>query len=167
MSGRPILQRLPRRRTGGRIERLVARIVFLEFSIIAAICFLTSTFYFYAVLTVTPFSFEYLSAALLIALLIVLLSLGFKQYVAIQAQPRDRFMLSGLGAVALGFSLFLSCLFLFKIGDWYSRGTFFSQFLGLRLRCCLCAGGTQPCPPRDTIRLIRGTQGRPCRRRQI
>ena len=116
---------------GGRIERLVARIVVLEFSIIAAICFLTSTVYFYAVLTVTPPTLEYLSAALLNALLIVLLSLGFKQYVAIQAQPRDRFMLSGLGAVALGFSLFLSCLFLFKIGDWYSRGTFFSQFLGV------------------------------------
>ena len=116
---------------GRRIERLIARIVIIEFSTIAATCFLTSTLYFYAVLTAAPSTAEYVSAALLIALLIVLLSLGFKQYVAIQAQPRDRFMLSGLGAVALGFSLFLSCLFLFKIGDWYSRGTFFSQFIGV------------------------------------
>ena len=116
---------------GRRIERLLARIVIIEFSTIAATCFLTSTLYFYAVLTAAPSTAEYVSAALLIALLIVLLSLGFKQYVAIQAQPRDRFMLSGLGAVALGFSLFLSCLFLFKIGDWYSRGTFFSQFIGV------------------------------------
>src|SRR6202046_2711140 len=99
---------------GRRIERLLARIVIIEFSTIAATCFLTSTLYFYAVLTAAPSTAEYVSAALLIALLIVLLSLGFKQYVAIQAQPRDRFMLSGLGAVALGFSLFLSCLFLFK-----------------------------------------------------
>lgn len=113
---------------GGRIERLLARIIVIEFSTIAATCFLASTFYFFAVLTVAPSAFEYVSAALLIALLIILLSLGFKQYVAIQAQARDRFMLGGLGAVALGFSLFLSCLFLFKIGDWYSRGTFFSQF---------------------------------------
>ena len=116
---------------GGRLERLLARIIVIEFSTIAATCFLTSTLYFYAVLTVAPATFEYVSAALLIALLIVLLSLGFKQYVAISAQARDRFMVSGLGAVALGFSLFLSCLFLFKIGDWYSRGTFFSQFFGV------------------------------------
>jgi Undecaprenyl-phosphate glucose phosphotransferase len=96
---------------------------------IATTCFVTSSLYFYAVLAVAPFSFEYLSAALLIALSIVLLSLALKQYVAIQAQARDRFMLSGLGSVALGFSLFLSALFLLKIGDWYSRGTFFIQFL--------------------------------------
>ena len=115
----------------GRIEHLLARIIVVEFLAVAATCFVTSTLYFYAVLTVAPSNFEYVSAALLIALLIVLLSLGLKQYVAIQAQPRDRFMLGGLGAVALGFSLFLSCLFLFKIGDWYSRGTFFSQFFGV------------------------------------
>jgi Undecaprenyl-phosphate glucose phosphotransferase len=41
-------------------------------------------------------------------------------------------MWSGLGVVALGFSLLLSFLFLFKIGDWYSRGTFFTQFV------CVC-----------------------------
>ena len=82
-----------------------------------------------------------LSAALLIAFLIVLLSLGFKQYVRIQSQPRDRFMLGGLGAVALGFSLFLSFLFLFKIGDWYSRGTFFTSSLASALQCSSCVGG--------------------------
>jgi Undecaprenyl-phosphate glucose phosphotransferase len=115
----------------GRLERLIARIIILELFTIAATCFLTSTLYFYAVLTVAPPTSEYVSAALLIALLIVLLSLGLKQSRSIQAQPLDRFMLGGLGAVALGFSLFLSCLFLFKIGDWYSRGTFFSQFIGV------------------------------------
>jgi Undecaprenyl-phosphate glucose phosphotransferase len=116
---------------GRRIERLLARIIAIEFFTIAATCFITSTLYYYAVLAVAPPTSEYASAALLIALLIVLLSLGLKQYVAIQAKPRDRFRLSGLGAVGLGFSLFLSCLFLFKIGDWYSRGTFFSQFFGV------------------------------------
>ena len=123
-----------------RIERLLARIVVIEFLAIAATCFITSTLYFYAVLTVAPPNFEYVSAALFIALLIVLLSLGFKQYVAIQAQSRDRYMLSGLGAVALGFSLFLSCLFLFKIGDWYSRGTFFSQFFCVAAAILLMRG---------------------------
>jgi Undecaprenyl-phosphate glucose phosphotransferase len=129
-------------RTGGRrIERLLAGIIAIEFSTIAATCFITSTLYFYLVLTVAPPTSEYTSAALLIALLVVVLSLGFKQYVAIQAQPRDRFMLGGFGAVALGFSLFLSCLFLFKIGDWYSRGTFFSQFVGVGAITLFLRGG--------------------------
>ena len=123
-----------------RIERLLAKIIFIEFSTIAATCFLTSNLYFYAVLTVAPSTFEYVSAALSIALLIVLFSLAFKQYVAIQAQPRDRFMLNGLGAVALGFSLFLSLLFLFKIGDWYSRATFFSQFFGVAVTVLVMRG---------------------------
>ena len=127
---------------GERIERLLARIVVIEFLAIAATCFITSNLYFYAVLTVAPSNFEYVSAALFIALLIVLLSLGLKQYVAIQAQPRDRFMLGGLGAVALGFSFFLSCLFLFKIGDWYSRATFFSQFFGVGAAVLLMRGLT-------------------------
>jgi len=63
----------------------------------------------------------------------LLAALGFKHYVGIQAQSRDRFMWSGIGAVALAFSLFLSLLFVFKIADWYSRGTFFfSVYWGLR-----------------------------------
>ena len=54
----------------------------------------------------------------------------FKHYVGVQVQSRDRFLWSGIGAVALAFSLFLSLLFVFKIADWYSRGTFFFQFIG-------------------------------------
>ena len=117
---------------GSRVERLLIKIIALEFLTVAATCFFTSIIYFYAVLTTSPPTFEYATAALLIAFLISLLALGFKQYVRIQSQPRDRFMWSSLGAVALGFSLFLSFLFLFKIGDWYSRGTFFTQFF------CVC-----------------------------
>ncbi|HSY28189.1 MAG TPA: hypothetical protein VK832_11840, partial [Burkholderiaceae bacterium] len=59
-----------------------------------------------------------------------MVALSFKQYVAIQAQSRDRYMWSGIGTTLLAFSLFLSVLFLFKIADWYSRGTFFFQFFG-------------------------------------
>src|SRR5262249_33049622 len=68
--------------------------------------------------------------ALSIAFLVLLAALVFKHYVGVQAQSRDRFMWSGIGAVALAFSLFLSLLFVFKIADWYSRGLFFFQFVG-------------------------------------
>jgi Undecaprenyl-phosphate glucose phosphotransferase len=61
---------------------------------------------------------------------VLLTALGFKHYVGIQAKSRDWFMWSGIGAVALAFSVFLSMLFVLKIADWYSRGTFFFQFVG-------------------------------------
>src|SRR5262249_53579165 len=106
-----------------RIERLLARVIILEFLAIAATCFLTSVIYFKAALTQWPPAVEYVTAAFLIAALVVLPSLAFKQYNTIQSQARDRFMWSGLGAVFLAFAAFLSILFLCKIANWYSRGT--------------------------------------------
>jgi Undecaprenyl-phosphate glucose phosphotransferase len=98
---------------------------------IAGTCFLTSVIYFKTALTQWPPIFEYVTAAFLIAALVLLPALGFKQYNAIQARARDRFMWGGMGAVIIAFAAFLSILFLFKIANWYSRGTFFLQFLGV------------------------------------
>jgi Undecaprenyl-phosphate glucose phosphotransferase len=114
----------------GRLERLLVRIVALEFLLIAGTCYLTSAIYYGTFLATWPPIEHYVPAALSIALLVLLTALGFKHYIGVQAQSRDRFMWSGIGAVALAFSLFLSLLFVFKIADWYSRGTFFFQFMG-------------------------------------
>jgi Undecaprenyl-phosphate glucose phosphotransferase len=112
----------------GRLEQLLARIVAGEFLVIAATCYLASLVYFGAFLPVWPATDQYITAAVSIALLVLINALCFKHYVRVQAQSRDRFMWNGLGAVALAFSLFLSLLFVFKVADWYSRGTFFFQF---------------------------------------
>jgi Undecaprenyl-phosphate glucose phosphotransferase len=114
----------------GRLERLLVRIVALESLLVAGTCYITSAIYYETFLATWPPIEQYVPAALFIAFLVLLTALGFKHYVGIQAQPRDRFMWSGIGAVALAFSLFLSLLFVFKIADWYSRGTFFFQFIG-------------------------------------
>jgi Undecaprenyl-phosphate glucose phosphotransferase len=114
----------------GRLERLLVQIVALEFLVITATCYLASAIYHETFLSTWPPFEQYVPAALSIALLVLLAALGFKHYVGVQAQSRDRFMWSGIGAVALAFSLFLSLLFVFKIADWYSRGTFFFQFIG-------------------------------------
>src|SRR5262249_8983640 len=82
-----------------RIERLLARVVVLEFLATAATCFLTGVIYFKTALTQWPPAFEYVTAAFLIAVLVVLPSLCFKQYNMIQSQARDRFMWGGMGAV--------------------------------------------------------------------
>src|SRR5262249_5243422 len=114
----------------GRLERLLVQIVALEFLVIAATCYLASAIYYETFLSTWPPVEQYVPAALSIALLVLLTALGFKHYVGVQMQSRDRFMWSGIGAMALAFSLFLSLLFVFKIADWYSRGTFFFQFIG-------------------------------------
>jgi len=124
----------------GRIERLLALIVAIEFIAIAGSCYLTSLIYYELVLEAWPPTIEYVTAALLIAFLVLATAIGFRQYVAIQAQTRDRYMWSGIGAVALGFSLFLSVLFVFKISDWYSRGTFYSQFLSVSAAMLIARG---------------------------
>jgi Undecaprenyl-phosphate glucose phosphotransferase len=71
---------------------------------------------------------QYVGAALAIASLVTVISIGFGQLQAMQTQPLHKFMWSGLGAVLLAFSFFLSALLLFKLADDYSRGTFLFQF---------------------------------------
>jgi hypothetical protein len=114
----------------GRLERLLVRVVVLEFFLVASTCYITSAIYYETFLAKWPPIEQYVPAALFIAFLVLLTALGFKHYVGIQAKSRDWFMWSGIGAVALAFSLFLSVLFVLKIADWYSRGTFFFQFIG-------------------------------------
>jgi Undecaprenyl-phosphate glucose phosphotransferase len=115
----------------GRIERLLAAIIAAEFFVVAGTSFLTSVAYYELVLTAWPSTEEYVTACLLIAVLVILTAFGFKQYLGIQAQTRDRYLWSGMGAVALAFSLFLSLMFVFKVAGWYSRGTFFCQFVSV------------------------------------
>jgi Undecaprenyl-phosphate glucose phosphotransferase len=128
VSGTEQLDR-PRNGFSGRIERLVTRIVFLEYLSLALTCSITSIVYFKVALAEWPPTFEYVVSLFLIPLLVILPALGFRQYSAIQTQSRDGFLWSGVGAVTLGFVIFLSLLFVLKIGNWYSRGTFLCQFL--------------------------------------
>ena len=114
-----------------RIEVLLAKAVAAEYLAVATTCLLTSIVYFKLAKMEWPPGFEYIAAIFLIPSLVVFSVIGFRQYSAIQAHSRDRFMLSGIGAVALAFALFLSFLFVVKIADWYSRGTFLFQVIGV------------------------------------
>jgi Undecaprenyl-phosphate glucose phosphotransferase len=125
-----------------RLERLLVRAAVAEFLTVASVGFLTSVIYFKAVLTVWPPAEQYVGAALILAALVLLIALGFRQHVAIQSQSRDRYLRSALGAVLLAFSLFLSFMFLFKIGNWYSRGTFILQFFGVSTGLLITRGAT-------------------------
>ncbi len=72
--------------------------------------------------------FAYTSASATIATLVLLISLGFHNFSSLRQQARHKFLWSGIGAVALAFSFFLTILFLAQLGELYSRATFVIQF---------------------------------------
>jgi Undecaprenyl-phosphate glucose phosphotransferase len=115
----------------GRIEKLRVKIIAAELFGVAAASLLTSVIYFRVAKAAWPPTFEYVVSIFAIPLLVILAAGGFKQYAGIQTQSRDRYMLNGMGAVTLAFALLVTLLFVVKIGDWYSRGTFFCQFIGV------------------------------------
>ena len=118
-----------------RFALFYTRILLFEFLAVASAAYLSSVSYRYTELHLLPN--EYLPAALLLAGLVSIVSIAFRHFGAIQGQPLHTLLWSGLGAVALAFSFFLSTLFLLKaIGD-YSRGAFVFQVVAVSVTVCL------------------------------
>jgi Undecaprenyl-phosphate glucose phosphotransferase len=118
-----------------RFATIFAAMLIFEFVAVASAAYLSSVSYRYSELHLLPN--EYFAAALFIAALVSAVSIGFRHFVAIQRQPLHTLLWSGLGAVALAFSFFLSTLFLLKaIGD-YSRGAFVFQVIAVLGTICL------------------------------
>jgi Undecaprenyl-phosphate glucose phosphotransferase len=98
-----------------------------EFAVVAAAAYFGSVVYHRLVLNDWPDPEQYIPATLLLALMVSVVSLEFRQFTAMQMRPRHQFLWSGVGAVALAFSFLLSIMFLLKTADAYSRGTFLFQ----------------------------------------
>ena len=113
------------------LTALAAKLVAVEFLAVSATAHATSLFYFLIVLHQVPSTRVYVSSALFIASMIIFFSLGFRHYTMLQTKPRDRFLLTGLGAVVLSFSFLLSALFLLRAMEDYSRATFFLQLFAV------------------------------------
>jgi Undecaprenyl-phosphate glucose phosphotransferase len=111
------------------LSAAIARMLVLEFAAVTGAAYLASLLYHYLGPYGGPPGNEYVPAALLIAILVLVISVTLHQYESIQTQPRHRFLWSGLGAVGLAFSFFLTTLFVLKISEDYSRGSFFAQVL--------------------------------------
>ncbi len=111
----------------------IAKMLVLEFAVVATTAYLASLVYHYLGSKIWPPAYQYIPAALVIALLVLIVSLTFRHFESIQTQPRHRFLWNGLGAVGLAFSFFLTTLFIFKISEEYSRGSFFAQALSVAL----------------------------------
>jgi Undecaprenyl-phosphate glucose phosphotransferase len=118
-----------------RLVAFYATMLVFEFIAVASAAYFSSVSYRYTEFHLLPN--EYLPAALFIAALVSIVSIAFRHFVAIQRQPLHTLLWSGLGAVGLAFSFFLSTLFLLKaIGD-YSRGAFVFQIVAVGVTVCL------------------------------
>jgi Undecaprenyl-phosphate glucose phosphotransferase len=122
-------------KTGGfeNLSVLLFWIAAGEFVAVAITAYATAVGYSRVVFQTWPLSGVYVSAAIYLASLILLVSIAFRHYVTLQTQPLHRFLWNGIGAVALAFSFFLSTLFLLKVTEDYSRATFFIQLFAVTL----------------------------------
>lgn len=120
-----------------RLSTVSSTVLLLEFFSVTAAAYLSSAFYHYTRLQMLPAVSEYIPAAFYIASWVLVISLGFRHFAAIQRQPLHVLLWNGLGAVALAFSLFLSTLFLIKEAESYSRGAFIFQVVAVTLVVCL------------------------------
>jgi Undecaprenyl-phosphate glucose phosphotransferase len=118
-----------------RFGSIYARILVFEFIAIAAAAYFSSISYQYTALHLLPD--EYFPAALFLAALVSIVSIGFRHFIAIQRQPLHTLLWNGLGAVALAFSFFLTTLFLLKVIGDYSRGAFVFQVIAVAATICL------------------------------
>ena len=121
---------LPATRTRSLFEAIV-RIAVIEFLAVGLSAYVASFAYHYVGSGSLPPAYQYVPAAIFIALMVLLFSVSFRDFESIQTKPRHRFLWSGIAAVGLAFSLFLSTLFLFKISEDYSRGSFIFQVLSV------------------------------------
>src|SRR5262245_6257596 len=69
----------------------------------------------------------YFLAAVIIAALVLLISIGLHTFVSFQRQPRHIFLWRGLGSVVLAFSIFVTLLFFTQSAEAYSRGSLIFQ----------------------------------------
>jgi len=69
----------------------------------------------------------YSLSAIALATLVLLFSLGFRNFNAVRRQARDVFLWKGLGVVALSFSVFLTIIVFMQTADAYSRATLIFQ----------------------------------------
>ena len=125
---------MPLNSTGTRhvnINTVITAYAAIEFFAVACTAYVTGFLYHGVYLYIWHTDPRYIFAALFIATLVTLVSLGLRSFISIRRQPRHVFLWRGIGAVVLAFSLFLSTIFVTKIAEEYSRVTFILQIVGV------------------------------------
>ena len=117
-----------------RLAVVRRKIMATEFLAVAASAYIASLIYHGALMFALPPATQYVYSALFIAAMVSLVSAGFQHFTAsaIQMRPLHVLLWNGIGAVGIAFMSLLSAIFLLKISEDYSRGTFIFQVV------CVC-----------------------------
>ena len=115
---------------GTRFSLIVLRLTLTEFLVVGTVAYAASIFYNRAVLGNLLAIDTYMPAALAIATLVSATTLALR-HSSHAVQHRERFLWGGIVASAMAFSAFETILFLLKLAEPYSRGTFICQFCGV------------------------------------
>lgn len=116
-----------------RLPTILAVYAAIEFLTAGIFAFVASVLYHQLVFHSPPPTTRYILAAALLATLIVLISVQLKQFAGLRRRPLHMFLWNGVGSTGLAFSIFLTILFVTKIADDYSRGTFIFQIVTVTL----------------------------------
>ncbi len=116
-----------------RLSTFLGYVLATEFIIVAASAYFASVLYYHFILQSFPPINQYVPAAFFVATLFIIVSAGFRHFALAKRHRLDTFLWNGIGAVALTFSFFQTTIFLLKLSDGYSRGTFFSQLIGVSI----------------------------------
>ena len=110
-----------------------ARMALMDFVTVAATSYLTGVMYHALALQPLeePERSIYVLTALFLSSASLLISLVSRQFATVRLQQQYKFLLSGVGSVALAFSLLLSTMFLLKLSAEYSRATLLLQFVAV------------------------------------
>ena len=108
-----------------------------EFLVVAMSTYLASILYHTVALGGLPPLQEYTNEALFVAALFTIVSLGFRHFSMAQRQQLHLHLWSGVGAVALAFTGFLTAIFLLKTSKDFSRGAFIVQIIGVGITICI------------------------------
>lgn len=114
-----------------RLSIWIAKVAVAEFVVVGASSYLTSAVYHAIAVPEWLSSSRYVIASIVIAALYSCASLAFRDYRKLQEQRYQPFILAGLKSGAFALAFFLSALFLLKIAEDYSRGTFLFQIMGI------------------------------------
>ena len=114
-----------------RLNSVLAIYAAIEFLYVGFSAYISSEVYQRVILQTSTRTQTYIVAAFIIATLVFLVSLAFRNLTGIKAQPRHVFLWNGIGTIGLAFSIFLTILFLTKLAEDYSRGTFVFQVIGV------------------------------------
>lgn len=111
---------------GGRLAALLVLVASTEFVLVAVAAYFAAVLY-HRVILLNPDDAKYIPESLLISTMLLLVSIGLRQYSRIQTQPRHVFIWSGASSVLFVFAFFIATIFLLKVSGDYSRATIVAQ----------------------------------------